>query len=91
MTNIADPYPSKIAVAYDTRFEKTLGQIQQEIRSRADFLGLRVIEREGSRDAPSESVRLLDYACGTGTISRVRPTLPWPAATPSGQASFRIC
>lgn len=75
---------SKEAATYDTRHETALSQINEKIRDRLDFLGVgwasdddEDTEDDEGRDAPRESkkpaksVRLLDYACGTGTISRV--------------------
>ncbi|KAK3372414.1 S-adenosyl-L-methionine-dependent methyltransferase [Podospora didyma] len=73
------------AATYDAKHEKTLSQIVMEIRSRLDFIGVDwvdddsdsngddVAEQQKNDDAPAEpkrQVRLLDYACGTGVVSR---------------------
>jgi hypothetical protein len=50
---------STLASEYDQRYEKTLGQFERELRGRGDFLGIQ------------QGGRLLDYACGTGLLSRV--------------------
>lgn len=74
---------SKEAATYDTRHEKALAQIIQNIRDRLDFIGVDWVDEDGHDDEEevddhdsksAKSVRLLDYACGTGTISRVIPT-----------------
>ena len=51
---------SQLAAEYDSRFEKTVGRLEKEVRGLVDFIGA------------SEGGRLLDYACGTGLLSRVR-------------------
>lgn len=51
---------SKLASEYDQKFQKTVGLLEEEVKSRAEMLGA----------APGG--RLLDYACGTGLLSRVR-------------------
>lgn len=50
---------SKVASDYDKKFGKTLDQLEQEIQGNLDFIG---IKGKG---------RLLDYACGTGLLSKV--------------------
>ncbi|POR35083.1 Putative methyltransferase [Tolypocladium paradoxum] len=55
---------SKLAAEYDSRYQKTLGRLEEEVRARADFVGV----KKGGRP--------LDYACGTGLLSRVRQTEP---------------
>ena len=55
---------SQLAAEYDSRFEKTVGRLEKEVRGLVDFIG-----------AP-EGGRLLGYACGTGLLSRVRTRLP---------------
>lgn len=60
---------SEMASQYDSRdWHKKLGNlITNEIRRRLDWFGVDwAKEHDKSRD-----VRLLDYACGTGLISRV--------------------
>ncbi|KAK1518880.1 methyltransferase domain-containing protein [Colletotrichum costaricense] len=75
-------YFNKLAAEYDTKYEKTILQLEKEIRKRKDFIGADwVIDDDDDDDSESESaaqlmaangrsVRLLDYACGTGLISR---------------------
>ncbi|KAK0655209.1 S-adenosyl-L-methionine-dependent methyltransferase [Cercophora newfieldiana] len=65
------------AASYDSKHEKTLAQIVKEIQSRLDFIGVDwVDDDEGSDDdnvnegGSKKQVRLLDYASGTGVISR---------------------
>ena len=70
-----------MATSYDTRFERTIEQLIREIQKRKDFIGAAwVDESEQEDDAkdpgeeaqqPRREVRLLDYACGTGLVSRV--------------------
>ena len=58
---------SKIADEYDTRFGKTLETLENEVKSAKEFIGMK------------SGGRMLDYACGTGMLSRVRlrfATLP---------------
>lgn len=71
---------SKEAATYDAKHEKSLTQIIKHIRERLDFLGVDWADDDDSADdqeeaedggKPRRPVRLLDYACGTGTISRV--------------------
>ncbi|KAK3367118.1 S-adenosyl-L-methionine-dependent methyltransferase [Lasiosphaeria ovina] len=74
------------AASYDAKHEKTLSQLVEEIRSRLDFIGADLVEDDDDDDsdgedgdgavnkdgeaAPERAVRLLDYACGTGVVSR---------------------
>ena len=68
---------SKEAASYDTKHEKTLDKLIEEIRARLDFLGVDWVDDDESGDdddgkadkkeVRERSVRLLDYACGTGT------------------------
>lgn len=72
------------AATYDARHEKTLAQLMEEIRSRLDLIGADWVdddededEDDGVKEAgkkeeskSKKSVRLLDYACGTGLVSR---------------------
>lgn len=68
------------AASYDARHEKTLTQLVEEIRSRLDFIGVDWVDdsdddgdEEGGKNEESitkKGVRLLDYACGTGLVSR---------------------
>ncbi|KAG9231160.1 S-adenosyl-L-methionine-dependent methyltransferase [Amylocarpus encephaloides] len=65
------------AATYNTRFEKTMQQVVDEIRARTEWIGVDWIEdsfdnerAESKQKEPKKSVRLLDYACGTGLVSR---------------------
>ncbi|KFH41271.1 putative methyltransferase -like protein [Hapsidospora chrysogenum ATCC 11550] len=51
-------YFNQIASDYDRRYEKSLGQVEKEIKNARDFIGMR------------QGGRALDYACGTGLLSR---------------------
>jgi hypothetical protein len=55
----------------------------EEIKSRRDWMGSNWIEDDSddessptTSEASAKSVRLLDYACGTGMVSRVSPHSP---------------
>ncbi|KAF6806085.1 methyltransferase domain-containing protein [Colletotrichum sojae] len=89
-------YFNKLAAEYDSKYEKTVLQLEREIRKRKEFIGVDWVddddedddsdgddgtgegESHGSGKAAAEAapaadtkpVRLLDYACGTGLISR---------------------
>ncbi|KAK1730160.1 S-adenosyl-L-methionine-dependent methyltransferase [Colletotrichum acutatum] len=74
-------YFNKLAAEYDAKYEKTILQLEKEIRKRKDFIGADWVVDDDDDDSESESaiqptaangrsVRLLDYACGTGLISR---------------------
>ena len=52
-------FPSKIASEYDERYAKTIGPLEDELKANMDLIGT---QKNG---------RLLDYACGTGLLSRV--------------------
>ncbi|KAM7201402.1 methyltransferase [Naviculisporaceae sp. PSN 640] len=67
------------AANYDARHEKTLSQIVEEIRARLDFIGVDWVDDDDSeeedgkkkeQESSGKTVRLLDYACGTGAVSR---------------------
>ncbi|EFY85992.1 2-heptaprenyl-1,4-naphthoquinone methyltransferase, putative [Metarhizium acridum CQMa 102] len=53
-TCINQAYFNKLAPGYDEEFQKTLGQLYEELQKRSSFLGVK------------PGGRLLDYACGTG-------------------------
>ena len=69
---------SKEAATYDTRHEKAISEIIEKVRDRLDFIGVAWADDEGDDEDGNEGVkakrpvRLLDYASGPGTISRVR-------------------
>ncbi|KAL1836103.1 hypothetical protein VTJ49DRAFT_5563 [Mycothermus thermophilus] len=70
---------SKEAAEYDKKHGETQNQLIEEIRSRLGFIGVEWVEEGGDRDEKQDAeegpgkgrtVRLLDYACGTGLVSR---------------------
>ncbi|KAK4174731.1 S-adenosyl-L-methionine-dependent methyltransferase [Triangularia setosa] len=78
-------YFNQQASSYDSKHEKTLDQLIEEIRKRIDFIGVEWADEESSDDDDGDDdeegekkqekkekreVRLLDYACGTGLVSR---------------------
>ena len=69
--------PSEASKTYNTKFSKTIQQIIEEIQARKDWIGVDWAEDESdseddsSSTKPTKMVRLLDYACGTGLVSRV--------------------
>ncbi|KAK3996290.1 S-adenosyl-L-methionine-dependent methyltransferase [Cladorrhinum sp. PSN332] len=65
------------AQTYDAKHAKTLDHIIEEVRARLDFIGADWVdegesdeETDGKESKPKSQVRLLDYACGTGVLSR---------------------
>lgn len=61
-------YFNKLASEYDSRHGKTIEQLIEHVREHKDFIGAPWIPEE---DGESKgSLRLLDYACGTGMVSR---------------------
>lgn len=66
---------SEAASTYNTKFSKTIQQIIDEIQARKDWIGVDWVEDtsedEDESIPPEKTVKLLDYACGTGLVSRV--------------------
>lgn len=72
---------SNEAATYDAKHESTIEEIARRIEARRDFIGVDWVEDDSSSggddegddggDEPSRPVRILDYACGTGSMSRV--------------------
>lgn len=56
----ANPLRSQIADEYDSRFASTITALEAEIKQNLSVLNIK------------PNGRLLDYACGTGVLSRVR-------------------
>lgn len=76
VTQVADrgPVCSRVAKEYDAKpwQKKFITQITEDIRTHRDWLGLNELKAsDGSLKEQAESARLLDYACGPGTISKV--------------------
>ena len=81
-------FDSEQAAEYDIKHAKTLDQLIKEIRARKDFIGVQWVEDDDEEDEedndaevdakhmPERPVRLLDYACGTGVVSRVSARCP---------------
>jgi len=76
----AEHRSSEQAATYDQKHEKTLDKLIDHMRERLDFIGIDWVndddDDEGetaakSASKPKRGVRLLDYACGTGVVSRV--------------------
>jgi hypothetical protein len=70
-------FRSNEASRYDSKHERSIQQITEAIQARLDFIGVAWVgedEDVEGRD-PENAVRLLDYACGTGLMSRVWSTL----------------
>ncbi|KAM0280137.1 hypothetical protein ACHAQH_004209 [Verticillium albo-atrum] len=83
-TAVNKAYFDNLASEYDRRFEKTINQLAQEIQNRRDFIGVDWVQEdsddddddddhdndENARTGDGKTVKLLDYACGTGLVSR---------------------
>ncbi|TAQ89832.1 hypothetical protein B7494_g1844 [Chlorociboria aeruginascens] len=66
---------NEIASTYNDKFSKTISQIITEIEARLDFIGVDFISSDSDSEssssaAPHRTIKLLDYACGTGLMSR---------------------
>ncbi|KAK0612318.1 S-adenosyl-L-methionine-dependent methyltransferase [Bombardia bombarda] len=67
------------ASSYEDKHQKTLQDIAIKIQSKLDFIGVDWAEDDGDEDdddvddkkasTPARPVRLLDYACGTGSVT----------------------
>ncbi|KAF3759937.1 S-adenosyl-L-methionine-dependent methyltransferase [Cryphonectria parasitica EP155] len=77
---MCDPSPpsSDEAANYDEKHEKAAAEIARRIGARRGFIGVPWIEDDDSEEdgksetdaEPARAVRVLDYACGTGAMSR---------------------
>lgn len=69
---------SEHAKTYNSRFQKTIDQLVVEIQKRREWIGVDWAEdsdgesEQGSSSREGKTVRLLDYACGTGLVTRVK-------------------
>lgn len=81
---------SNEAADYDAKHEKTTAEIARRLEARRGLIGVEWLEEDDSSDeqgvsttdaVPARAVRVLDYACGTGSMSRVSNdpvlTLQW--------------
>lgn len=76
------------AANYDSKHEKSLRQLTEAIHAKLEFIGAEWVDGEDEddddgpenekTDSDPKRLRLLDYACGTGMISRVRFDLSTP-------------
>ena len=67
---------SKAAKSYDAKpwQKKLLGQASEDLREHRHWLGLNdITASDGSENNKDVEVKLLDYACGPGTVSYVSP------------------
>ena len=64
---------SNEAASYDQKHGETLDQLVEEMRAKLDFIGVNWVgeDEDEDGDAPKRRVKILDYACGTGWVSRV--------------------
>lgn len=62
------------AANYDAKHEKTITEISRRIEARRALIGVEWVEDdEDDSNEEGRAVRVLDYACGTGSMSRVSP------------------
>lgn len=68
------------AANYDTKHEKATEEIARRINEKLDFIGVDWVqdgssddEQDKTDEKPAREVKFLDYACGTGSMSRVSP------------------
>jgi hypothetical protein len=52
-----------------------LDQLVDALRGKMDFIGADWVTESGDADK-KKRVKLMDYACGTGVVSRVIPSFP---------------
>lgn len=68
------PLISDEAANYDAKHEKTITEISRRIEARRGLIGIEWVEDdEDDSNEEGRAVRVLDYACGTGSMSRVSP------------------
>lgn len=74
-----EPFSNE-AANYDAKHEKTIAEIGRRLEARRGLIGVEWVEDDDGSDEKGRAVRVLDYACGTGSMSRVS-TGPSFAAT----------
>jgi len=72
--NLNRTYFDNEAASYDQKHGEALDQLIEEMRAKLDFIGVNWVgedeDEDGDGDAPERRVKILDYACGTGLVSR---------------------
>ncbi|KAI0021440.1 S-adenosyl-L-methionine-dependent methyltransferase [Xylariomycetidae sp. FL0641] len=72
--NVNQKYFNEEAANYDAKHSKLNERLTREIQDRLDFIGVDWVSTDDEDDEaggkPKKEVRLLDYACGTGMMSR---------------------
>lgn len=64
---------NQLAKEYDEKYGKTADDLIRHIRSLKDFIGVEWTVQGDKKELPNQQqkdVKLLDYACGTGMVSR---------------------
>lgn len=57
-----------MSTKYEGNFAEALAWLESEIKARRDWLGVNWVDDDSGSD---HVVKVLDYACGPGTVSRV--------------------
>lgn len=57
-----------MATKYEGDFAEALAWLETQIKERRDWLGVNWVD---NNSGPDHVVKVLDYACGPGTVSRV--------------------
>jgi hypothetical protein len=81
---------SHISDSYDGKpwFAKVNELVTNDLRDRLDWVGIPFVNTDSSANV--KDVRQLDYACGTGQLSRVRPhTSAYHHMTDNPRSSLR--
>ncbi|POS80515.1 hypothetical protein DHEL01_v201083 [Diaporthe helianthi] len=74
-TKLNEEHFDNEAANYDAKHDKTAAEIARRIEARRGLIGVEWVEDDeddddDSSDEEGRSVRVLDYACGTGSMSR---------------------
>ena len=70
-------HDSEAARSYDSKpwQQEMLAQVTREILSHLEWIGVDWVKEQQpentGKDHPTKTVRVLDYACGPGTVTRV--------------------